>query len=160
MSTYRFKAPSARPLFVPKPEGDYDFTVIDCSPPYASAAGNLVLPVKLAIQPDGMPVFANPWTGTDRNNEERDGIAEFLLAVNRAPKEGQEPAWGAIVGARGRCRLKLERASKGALAGQEVNKVAFFHVPKQVGPSVVPAPAAAPEPQPKEIANDPDDIPF
>src|SRR4029077_3808175 len=66
---------------------------------------------------------------------DRDGIAEFLLAINRAPKIGEEPDWKRLVSAKGKCRLKVEIAAQGSLAGKEVNKVAFFHRPKQVGPA-------------------------
>ena len=134
MSTYRFKAPPPAPTFGPLPEGDYDYTVAECGEPYESAAGNTVLPVKLTIQPDGTPVFSNPWKGTDRTGKDRDGIAEFLISCNRAPAEGEEPLWRRVVGARGRCRLKIEIAGKGVLEGKEVNKVAWFYAPKQIGP--------------------------
>lgn len=134
MSNYRFKAPPPQPTFGPLPEDDYDYVVAECGEPYESAAGNTVLPVKLSIQPDGAPVFSNPWKGTDKNGKDRDGIAEFLISCNRAPKEGEEPNWTKVVGARGRCRLKVEVAAKGALAGKEVNKVAWFYAPKQLQP--------------------------
>jgi hypothetical protein len=130
--SYKFKTPAPRPVFGALPEGDYGFTVTSCDEPYEKNE-HWILPVKLAIQPDGTPVFANPWSGLTKDGEERDGIAEFLICVNRAPKVGQEPDWDEVVGARGRCRLKIEIARMGALAGKEVNKVAFFHAPKQVG---------------------------
>ncbi len=116
-------------------------------------------------------MFANPWCGTDKNGEKRDGIAEFLLAVNRVPKIGEEPDWKRLVGAKGKCRLKVEIASQGSLAGKEVNKVAWFHRPKQVGPTAEQPPPSYSEPEVKKAAKAaqaaaggddlaPDDIPF
>jgi hypothetical protein len=130
--SYKFKEPAPRPVFGALAEGDYGFTVTSYDQPYVKNE-HWILPVKLAIQPDGTPVFANPWSGLTKDGEERDGIAEFLICINRAPKVGEEPDWDEVVGARGRCRLKIEIAQRGALAGKEVNKVAFFHAPKQVG---------------------------
>lgn len=169
MSTYRFQKPPPRPAFGPLAEGDYQFVVAECDEPYESKAGNQVLPVKLTIQPDGTPVFDNPWAGTDKNGAERDGIAEFLLAVNRAPKPGQEPNWRSVVGAKGKCHLKVVIAEQGNLAGKEVNKVAWYFVPKQVGPTT--EQQTYTEPEAKKAAQavqtaaggdemEPDDIPF
>jgi hypothetical protein len=132
MSSYKFKHPAPRPVFGALPEGDYGYTVSECGEPYQKN-DKWILPVKLAIQPDGTPVWANPWQGQTSAGEERDQIAEFLVSCNRAPKVGEEPDWDEVVGARGRCRLKIEIAQMGALAGKEVNKVAYFLVPKQVG---------------------------
>jgi hypothetical protein len=126
-------APESR-AFGPLPQGDYSFVVSSADEPYFKNE-KWILAVKLTIQPQGVPVFANPWSGIDRNGEDRDGIAEFLLAVNRAPAPGDEPEWGRLIGAKGKCRLKVEIAQAGALEGKEVNKVAFFHRPKQVGPT-------------------------
>jgi hypothetical protein len=134
MSSYKFNEPAPRQVFGPLPQGDYGFTVSSCDEPYEKNE-HWILAVKLAIQPDGTPVFANPWSGLTKDGEERDGIAEFLVSCNRAPKVGQEPDWDKVVGARGRCRLKIEIAKMGALAGKEVNKVAYFLTPKQVGPT-------------------------
>ena len=126
--------PEGQKVFGALPEGDYAFTVSSADAPYYKNQ-HWILAVKLSIQPQGIPVFANPWTGTTTAGEERDGIAEFLLAVNRAPAPGEEPRWDRLVGARGKCRLKVEIAQMGALAGKEVNKVHSFHRPKQVGPA-------------------------
>jgi hypothetical protein len=133
--SYIYKGEPEQRVFSALPPGDYNYTVAECGQPYEKDNGNWVLAVKLAIQPSGVPVFSNPWTGTDKNGEERDGIGEFLLSCARAPKPGTEPDWKRVVGARGRCRLKNEIAQMGALAGKEVSKVAFFHRPKEVGPS-------------------------
>jgi hypothetical protein len=136
MSSYIYRGEPEQRVFGALPEGDYQFVVAEIDEPYTNPkSGNDVLPVKLSIQPQGVPVFANPWCGTDKNGEARDGIAEFLLAVNRAPKIGEEPDWKRLVGAKGKCRLKVEIAAQGSLAGKEVNKVAWFHRPKQVGPT-------------------------
>jgi hypothetical protein len=132
--SYKFKEPPLRPTFGPLPDGDYGFTVSSCDEPYYKN-DHWILAVKLAIQPDGTPVFANPWSGQTSTGEERDDIAAFLVCVNRAPKVGEEPDWAKVVGARGRCRLKQEEAKMGTLAGKMVNRVAWFHAPKQVGPT-------------------------
>jgi hypothetical protein len=163
MSEYRFKDPPPRGQITtgPLPESDYDFVVASVAEPYESKAGNLVLPLELTIQPHGIRVFANPWAGTTRDGEARDGIAEFLLSVNRAPKVGEEPDWKRLIGAKGRCRLKVEVAQVGALAGSPVNRVAYFHAPRQVE-------ALSAKEQQKKVADkinpasseDPDEIPF
>jgi hypothetical protein len=132
-STYKYRgAPEAR--FEPRevlPEDDYDFVVASVDRPYFKNE-KWIIAVKLIIEPSGLWVFANPWTGVDRNGKQRDGIAEFLLACNRVPEIDQEPDWNSVIGARGKCRLKVEVAGAGALAGKEVNKVAFFHQPKEI----------------------------
>jgi hypothetical protein len=164
VSTYRYKEPPQRGQTLPTgplPESDYDFVVASCGEPYESKANNLVLPLELTIKPHDVRVFANPWTGQTSAGEERDGIAEFLLCINRAPKVGEEPKWQTLVGARGRCRLKVEIAQMGALAGSPVNKVAWFHVPKQIDTGR--AQVAAVQAQVKAKVNpseDPDEIPF
>jgi hypothetical protein len=127
---YKYHAPPPPPTLGPLADDDYSFAVASCERPYSSNAGNLVLPLKLTILPSGHTVFANPWTGTDKNGDSRDGIAEFLLCVSRAPREGEEPNWNSIVGARGRCRLKTIVAQAGKLAGKRVNVVGWFHRPE------------------------------
>lgn len=143
MSDYRFQDPPKRAAFGPMPEGDYFFIVSEIDEPYRSKAGNLVLPVKLSILPEGVPVFANPWMGTDKHDEPHDQIAEFLICINRAPARGEEPDWQRCVGARGKCRLKLEIAQQGTLAGKEVNKVDYFYTVKELAsqPATAKAPA-------------------
>jgi hypothetical protein len=132
--SYIYRGEPESRVFGPLPQGDYSFVVSTADEPYFKN-DKWILAVKLTIQPQGIPIFANPWSGVDRNGEFRDGIAEFLLAVNRAPAPGDKPEWGRLIGAKGKCRLKVEIASQGSLAGKEVNKVAFFHRPKQVGPA-------------------------
>ena len=165
MSTYRFHMPPARSGGGPLPEGDYGFVVANVEEPYIhNVSGNLVLPLKLTIEPHGVTVFHNPWKGTTRDGEERDGIADFLLAVDKAPPEGMEPNWNALVGAKGRCHLKVELATKGSYSGKEVNKVAWFITPRQL-------PAAKQwtkeeleafeaEVRQKQGGDEPDEIPF
>jgi len=136
MSTYKYGGEPPTRTFGALPEGDYSFVVATADEPYTNPkSGNLVLPVRLNILPEMVPVFANPWCGETSNGEHRDGIAEFLLAVNRAPKVGEEPDWAKLVGARGKCHIKVEIAQAGTLAGKEVNKVGWFIRPKQVGPT-------------------------
>jgi len=129
--TYKFQGGEQGKAFGPLPPGDYLFTVAECGEPYYKN-DKWILAVRLAIQPGGEAVFANPWSGETKDGEARDGIGDFLLAVNRAPKLGAEPDWKKVVGARGKCRLKTEVAQAGALEGKEVNKVAFFHQPKEL----------------------------
>src|SRR5258707_10403390 len=152
MSNYRYQGEPEQRVFGALREGDYQFVVAEIDEPYTNPkSGNDVLPVKLSIQPQGVPVFANPWCGTD--------------------KIGEEPDWKRLVGAKGKCRLKVEIASQGSLAGKEVNKVAWFHRPKQVGPTAEQPPPSYSEPEVKKAAKAaqaaaggddlaPDDIPF
>ena len=134
-SIYRFHKPLERQAsFGPLPEGDYNFTVSECGEPYEKN-NKIIVEVKLSIQPDGVPVWAHPWTGRDKNGNDRDGIAEFIVAINRAPREGEDVDWDKVIGARGRCRLKQEEAQGGTHKGQMVNKVGWFIAPKQIGPS-------------------------
>jgi hypothetical protein len=131
MSTYKYQGPPEQRVFGPLPEGEYPFIVAMADPPYEKDNGNLVMSVKLTILPDNVPVFCNPWQGTDRNGEAHDQIAEFLLAINRVPAIGTEPKWAQLVGARGRCRLTTEEAQQGKLAGKLVNKVHYWIRPTQ-----------------------------
>jgi len=173
MSNYRYRGEPEERVFGALPEGDYQFVVTEIDEPYTNPkSGNDVLPVKLSILPQGVPVFANPWCGTDKNGDDRDGIAEFLLAINRVPKIGEEPDWKRCTGAKGKCRLKVEIAQQGSLAGKEINKVAWFHRPKQIGPSATPEqPPTYSKAQAEQTAKqtqaaaapsnvEPDDIPF
>src|SRR4029077_19554861 len=130
--SYIYRGEPESRVFGPLPQGDYSFVVSTADEPYFKN-DKWILAIKLTIQPQGIPIFANPWSGIDRNGEDRDGIAEFLLAVNRAPAPGDEPEWGRLIGAKGKCGLRVEIAEACAREGKEVNKVAFFHRPKQVG---------------------------
>lgn len=134
MSSYKFQPPTrtSGPGTV-LPSGDYSFIVVSCDEPRVNPkSGNLVCAVELSIQPGGQKCFANPWQGTDRNGVEHDQIAEFLLAINRAPRPGEEPNWHGCVGGKGKAKLKVEDD----LNGDPRNRVAYFHVPKQAGPVV------------------------
>jgi hypothetical protein len=165
--SYIYRGEPESRVFGPLPQGDYSFVVSTADEPYFKN-DKWILAVKLTIQPQGIPIFANPWSGIDRNGEDRDGIAEFLLAVNRAPAPGDEPEWGRLIGAKGKCRLKVEIAAQGSLAGKEVNKVAWFHRPKQVGPTAEQPPSSYSPAEVNKAAQaaaggddlEPDDIPF
>jgi hypothetical protein len=111
--------------------------VVECGEPYVNATGKDVLVVKLAIQPGGQNVYYRPWTGETKDGEFRDNIAEFLKAVNRAPKVGEEPNWNSVLGAKGKCRLKVREYN-----GDDQNDVAFFYVPRETKPATQPAPKA------------------
>jgi hypothetical protein len=171
MSEYRFKEPPPAPAFGPLPEGDYIATVTECGEPYVNPkSGNYVLAVTLAVGPEGVPVFFNPWAGTDSNGNERDGIADMLVALNRAPKPGQEPNWKRVVGAKAKCKIKIEIAQQGKLAGKPVNKVAYFYRPREIGPTAQQEPQTYSEAEVKKAAKEqakkagfeeePEDIPF
>lgn len=168
-SSYKYRGAPETRAFGPLPQGDYSFVVTGTDAPYYKN-DKWILALKLTIQPQGIPVFANPWSGIDKNGEDRDGIAEFLLAINRTPAPGDEPEWGRLIGAKGKCRLKVEIAQAGALEGKEVNKVAFFYRPKTLDlakpspakPSVAEPSTAQRSPTPKDpdLDVEPDDIPF
>jgi|SRR6267378_4234110 len=129
--TYKYRgAPESRAFGVLQP-GDYNFVISSADAPYYKN-NKWILEVRLTIQPQSVLVYAHPWSGIDKNGEDRDGIAEFLLAVNRAPAPGDEPEWGALIGAKGKCRLKIEPDQNNI----DQNKVAFFHRPKQAGPQM------------------------
>ena len=135
---YRFMGGDERRVSVgPLPEGDYQFEVADYQEPYQKANGNWVLEVRLTIQ--GQVIFDQPWSGETSQGEPRDGIGEFLFCVNRAPRnKGDGPDWRKLIGARGKCRLKTEVAQMGSMAGKEVNRVAYYYRPKEVGPTAAP----------------------
>jgi hypothetical protein len=152
------------------PEGDYAFEVIRCQEPTYSKSGrgNLVLTVTLQINvPTRDQVMAWPWAGTTSSGEVRDGIGEFLRAVNCAPKSGTEPDWDRIIGAKGRCHLRVETVEIGAFKGIEQNKVDYFHTPKAVGPGAGETKWSKTEyaeltkkSVPKQEDDEPEDIPF
>jgi hypothetical protein len=129
MSKYVYSGePEERPVG-PLPDGDYDFVLLRCGEPYESKAGNIVVSAELEIKPSGRTVFYNPWVGTDKNGEKRDGIADFLHAIGLVPKIGEEPRWDQLAGARGRLRLTTEIAGAGKYQGQQVNKVHYLYRP-------------------------------
>ena len=130
---YVFNDPPSQETRALQP-GDYNFKVLSCDAPYKSDAGNWVLPLKLVILPAHVTVYANPWCGTNKHGEKRDGIGDFLLAVNRVPRTGEEPNWGLAVGAQGRCHLKVEVAQCGRFSGHRINVVGWFHRPPQQQP--------------------------
>lgn len=134
MNSYRFGGgETRRPISGPLPEGDYGFEVTDYQPVYQKDNGNWVL--RITLQIEDHKIFDQCWSGRDKNGEKRDGIGELLLCVNRAPpKKDQEPDWRKLIGAHGKCRLKVEVAQMGALAGKERNRVAWYYRPKEVGP--------------------------
>lgn len=134
IGTYRFMGgEKRRGAFGPLAAGDYDFEVLDCQEPYQKANGNWVLKVRLSIE--GQTVFDQPWSGETTQGEARDGIGQFLLAINRAPGVGEVCDWHRVQRAHGRCRLKVEVAQQGSMAGKEVNRVQFYYRPREVGPS-------------------------
>jgi hypothetical protein len=167
MSTYKYQEPKRR-TYGALPEGDYQAVVTEVGEPYVNANGKNVLVVKLAIQPGGQNVYYRPWAGETKDGEFRDGIAEFLKAVNRAPKVGEEPNWNSVLGAKGKCRLKVREYN-----GDDQNEVAFFYVPRDTKQATnAPTPKATNEFE-KARANinsggaqaagaqpEPDDIPF
>jgi hypothetical protein len=118
----------------PLAEGDYDFVVLNAGEPYESKAGNPVLKVELEIQGSRkIKVFYNAVIWTDSDGKKRDGIADFLHAIARVPKIGEEPRWSSLEGARGRLRLTTEVAGAGKYQGQTLNKVHYLYRPRVVG---------------------------
>lgn len=134
--SYVYNEPPKRD-FSALPEGDYVAVVIECGEPYVSATGKDVVAVKLAIQPSGHHVYYRPWAGKTKDGEFRDNIAEFLKAVNRAPALGKEPNWNSVLGAKGKCKLKVKEYN-----GDEQNDVAFFYAPRDAKPATTRADAA------------------
>jgi hypothetical protein len=131
MSKYVYSGEPEERSIGPLADGDYDFVVTQCGEPYESKAGNLVLSVELEIQGSRkVTVFYNPWVGVDKNGEKRDGVADFLHAINRVPKIGEEPRWDKLAGARGRLRLTTEIAGAGKYQGQSINKVHYLYRPR------------------------------
>jgi hypothetical protein len=115
----------------PLAEGDYDFVVLHTGEPHESKAGNPVLKVALEIQGSRkIKVFYNAVIWTDSDGKKRDGIADFLHAINRVPKIGEEPRWDKLAGARGRLRLTTEIAGAGKYQGQSMNKVHYLYRPR------------------------------
>ena len=172
MDTYQYDptASAERPVFEPLPEGDYNFVVIQnpfaaSNAPIKKENGRFVLNLKLAVGPEHVHVFANPWTGKDKNGKNHDNIGEFLRAVGRVPAPGTEVNWDKLIGAKGKAHIKTEISTVGKLAGKPVNVVAYFIAPKDVKAGVsVPAPAVKRGPQPPTEPDDldmePSDIPF
>jgi hypothetical protein len=145
-----------QPTFGPLPDGQYSFVVTDVTgDPYTSKSGNFVLPVKLAVGPEKVPIYDNPSAGVTAKGAPYDNIAAFLRAIGRNPKSGQQPnlSKSHLVGARGELVLKTETAQMGALKGKPVNKVHYYVWNKEGHNS--PATKAASQAQ-----ADPDDIPF
>jgi hypothetical protein len=143
-----------QPNFGPLPEGQYSFIVTDIpSEPYTSRNGNVVLPVKLAIGPNKVPLYDNPSAGKTSKGNQYDIIAAFLKCINRNPGDGQTANLSKqnLIGARGELMLKIEIAKEGTLIGKPVNKVDYYIWNKEPGAALVPA---------KQGHVDPDDIPF
>ena len=125
MSTYKYQEPSPRAFSV-QPPGDYIAVIASVDEPYEKG-GKQIMKTVLAIQPSGTTVFYYPWAGEDKNGDYRDSIAELLLAANRAPASGEEPAWGKLVGAKIKVRLKVEPDQMGI----DRNVVHYVHTPKK-----------------------------
>jgi len=125
-TSYKFGGGSDRiaPSDVLDP-GDYSFVVTSCNEPYQKENGNWVCSVGLSILPSGLKLLDWPWSGKTSDGKKRDGIGDFLLSCNRAPGKGDDPNWSKVIGAKGKCRLKIEG---------DFNKISFYHKPKQVGP--------------------------
>jgi hypothetical protein len=121
---YKYNEPPKRTYDVLE-EGDYQVTVIECGEPYESKTGKDVVAVKLEVKPSKTHVYYRPWTGKTKDGDFRDNISEFLKAVNRAPKVGQEPNWKGVVGAQGKCRIK-----QGEYNGDTINEIGWFYVPR------------------------------
>jgi hypothetical protein len=129
---YKFNREATQQTFGPKPPGDYAFVVTECSDgPTLSPNNNWVLNVRLAIGEDRSTVFDNPWSRSEQSETQdgRDGIGQFLIAINMAPTGDKQPNWKGCVGKKGRCKIKIEKDQNGV----ERNKVASYYAPKQAG---------------------------
>ena len=158
MRGYQFLGGSTRrsgPLRLePLPVGDYNFTVRNCSAERESKSGlSWVITVELEIifNDERLTILDYPSTAKDQDEaaEVRDGIGDFLLAVDRVPKGAFVP--DQVLGARGKCRLKIEEAT-GSYPAK--NKVAYYYVPREIKQS------AAPKPVVQSTLEEPDDLPF
>lgn len=130
------------------PEGDYKFRVLEVKPPHKSAKGNHVLSVKINIEVHDRWIWFSVWSGEDSNHQKRDGIGDFLKGIGRSYAIGEKPDWDDLVGARGRCRIKVETPITGPYAGQERNVVAFVFAPRELAPVQ------------EDDDNPPDDLPW
>ena len=149
-----------QPAFGPLPDGQYPFVVTDLpNEPYTSKNGNFVLPVKIAIGPEKVPLYDNPSAGLTSKGNPYDNIAAFLRAINRNPKNGERPdlSKGHLIGARGEVMLKQEIAEQGNLKGKPVNKVHYYIWNKETAASGALVPAGGPAAQGQV---EPDNIPF
>lgn len=129
---YRFNAEPAQPTFSLLPAGDYSFVVTECGDPvFKEDTKNWVLAVRLAVGPEKVPVFDNPWARSEQSEKQdgRDGIAQFLMAINMAPAAGKDPDWKGCIGKKGTCKIKIENDQNGTPR----NKIAFYFAPKQAG---------------------------
>jgi hypothetical protein len=104
-------------------------TVIEAGQPYQSKSGKWVVVIKLAVQPSGKHVWYRPWAGETKDGDFRDNISEFLKAVKRVPQGRNEVDWNKVLGAKGKCRIKVEQYN-----GEDVNTVGWFYVPKGLPP--------------------------
>jgi hypothetical protein len=155
--TYIFEGGSfKRKAKEPLPEGNYDFEILDYTPVYRNVNGRFVLKLELLIE--GRRVFDQLWSGKTSGGEPRDGIGDLLRAVNCAPLEGEEPNWPKLIGALGRCHLKVAVAEAGASAGKSINRVGWYLAPKQIDP--VPKKSQAQEEDEGEGDEEGDAIPF
>jgi len=135
------------------PPGDYFFTVSECLAPYLNSNENWVL--KISIVCEGVTILAAPWSRSDHSQtqDNRDGIGEFLLCVNRAPVHaGEVVDWKKVIGAKGKCKLRQRE-------GTDFNEVQFFYRPKEIK-QPEPVRAAPPRPKDPDLDVEPDDIPF
>lgn len=136
-------------------EGDYDFTVVSFKEPYNKGTFDeprWVLPATLLIDKEDTTVLYYPWSGQNTYGEHFDHIGEFLHGINRVPKKGEEPLWTNIIGAKGRCHLRVETATRGKWQGQKVNTVGWIYSPKPLQKS---GGEAGPD-----LDTEPDDLPF
>jgi hypothetical protein len=153
------------------PEDDYDFRILTAQEPYYKAdTERWVMKCLLSIGTKGHEVSYSPSTavsGKDRDGVKRDAIGDLFIAVNRAPRKGEEIEVGRLIGAGGRCRLKKEIWNN-----EERNAVARIYIPKQVGPTSEQPPRQSYSPEEVAQASKsaqaaagggdiaPDDIPF
>lgn len=148
-TNYRYSEPS-KPVFEPLPEADYDYTVLESEPPkLKESTGNFVMAVKLSVGPQNRHVYDHPWSG-----QSGDKIAGFLKSCNRAPEIGKEPNWTRIVGAKGKCHLKVQPA-QGQFDAKNV--VSYYLYAKDIKDgSFTPSQVSQGETEARKNAGDPD----
>jgi hypothetical protein len=162
MSDYVYQEP-VNPALDLLPEGDYEYTVTGLiSQPYTTNAGNYVLPLKLAVGPGKLTMWAYPSVGESKQGNPYDSIAPFLKSCGKNPKPGQRAdlSENNLKGARGMCHVKVEIAEAGQMKGKEVNKVHYFIWDNAAGTpksQQMPVPVTGAGPR---VSDEPDDIPF
>jgi hypothetical protein len=148
--TYRFNKPpertGAQRGALLDPAIPHPFTVLEViKEPHPSQHNpdNWVIDLKLEVGKEKVWIWDYPWSGTTNDGTERDGIAEFLIACNRAPKPGEVPNWKKVAGGKGMCRIKHEEQTEGKNKGQKRERINYYLAPHQAETSSSPEAATS-----------------